>query len=100
MKSITSNNEQLKVFCQKNYIKKLSLFGSYLKNEQKENSDIDLLVEFKEHHTPGYLYLSRMENDLSQLLNGKKVDLKTYSELSRYFREDILKMAVTQYDEQ
>jgi uncharacterized protein len=100
MNTITSNNEQLKAFCKKNHIKKLSLFGSYLKNLQKENSDIDLLVEFKEGHTPGFLYLSRMENDLSQILNGKKVDLKTYNELSRYFRDDILEMAVTQYDEQ
>jgi len=100
MDTITINNELLKAYCRKNYIKRLSLFGSYLKNEQKKNSDIDFLVEFKEGHTPGFLSISRMENELSQLFEGKKVDLKTYYELSRYFRDEVFNMASTQYEEQ
>ncbi|MBE2227307.1 MAG: nucleotidyltransferase domain-containing protein [Ignavibacteria bacterium] len=99
METIDIKYDLLAEYCRKYYIKKLSLFGSYLKNEQKNNSDIDFLVEFKKGHTPGFLSISRMENELSKLFDGKKVDLKTYYELSRYFRDEVLNMASTQYEE-
>lgn len=85
-------------FCNKNHIKKLSLFGSYSKNTQDTKSDIDLLVEFDTGKTPGYFGLSRLEIELSKMLNGKKVELRTYDELSRYFRDDVRASAIVQYE--
>ena len=86
-------------FCQKNRIRKLSLFGSALKGELRKASDIDLLVEFKSGEAPSLLDLARMERELSMLLGGRKVDLRTPKELSRYFRDDVLSTASVQYAE-
>ncbi len=85
-------------FCQKNYILKLSLFGSALKGQETAHSDIDLLVEFHPDHIPGLLTLTGMEIELSNLL-GKKVDLRTAQDLSVYFREEVLTEARTAYAE-
>lgn len=86
----------MKKFCKANRIKKLSLFGSYSKNTFREESDVDLLVEFEDNAKPGYLELARMENELIALL-GIEVDLRTANELSRYFRDQVVKEAIVQY---
>jgi uncharacterized protein len=85
-------------FCRKNHIRKMSLFGSVLRGEQRPDSDIDLLIEFEPGHVPGLITLSGMELELSELL-GRKVDLRTAGDLSRYFRQDVLDTAVVQYAE-
>lgn len=84
-------------FCRRNGIKKLSLFGSFLKGAQQPGSDIDLLVEFHDERQPGLFGLCHMENELSELL-GRKVDLRTPQELSRYFRDEVLRTAEVQYE--
>ncbi len=84
-------------FCRQNHIKKISLFGSALHGELQQDSDIDMLVEFDDNHVPGFFALCHMENELSDLL-GRKVDLRTSQELSRYFREDVVHAAVVQYE--
>jgi uncharacterized protein len=84
-------------FCDKNDIRKLSLFGSALRNELRPDSDLDLLVEFKPGHIPGLLDISRMEIQLSEVI-GRKVDLRTPEELSRYFWEDVVRTAEVQYE--
>ncbi|HPR16707.1 MAG TPA: nucleotidyltransferase family protein [Candidatus Cloacimonadota bacterium] len=86
----------LSEFCRQNNIKKLSLFGSALRNELRPDSDIDLLVEFFENDIPGLLKLAAMENQLTEFLN-RKVDLRTPAELSKYFREEVLSHAKTLY---
>ena len=88
--------EKLETFCRKNHIKKLSLFGSALRSELKAESDIDILVEFDKEHIPGLLGIARMENELAEMI-GRKVDLRTPAELSRYFREDVLSKARLEY---
>ena len=90
-------SEQLEHFCRKHHIQKLSLFGSYLRGTNRPDSDIDLLVEFEQHHKPGLLGLAKMEEELSILLKGRKVDLRTAEDLSRYFREDVKQTAEVQY---
>ncbi len=87
---------KLKAFCQKNHIIKLSLFGSALRDELKPDSDIDILVEFDKNHIPGLLDLAGMEIELREML-GRKVDLRTPAELSRYFRDDVLEKARVEY---
>ena len=83
-------------FCLKHHIRRLSLFGSRLQGTARLDSDIDLLVEFDPQHTPGLLGIAGMEIELSKLL-GKKVDLRTAGDLSRYFRDEVTRAAEVQY---
>ena len=82
--------EKLEEFCRKHHIRSLSLFGSRLHGEGRETSDVDLLVEFDPEHVPGFFRLVEMEEELSGLLGGVKVDLRTPMDLSRYFRDEVL----------
>ncbi len=63
-----------------------------------DNSDIDLLVQFKPDHIPGLLEIVGMEQELSQMFGGRKIDLRTAEDLSRYFRAEIIDRAVSQYE--
>ena len=98
-KFIQLPREKIADFCKRNRIRKLSLFGSALKGELRKDSDIDFLVEFQLGEAPSLLDLARMERDLSTLLDGRKVDLRTPNELSRYFRDEVLSTATVQYAE-
>ena len=86
-------------FCKRNHIRKVSLFGSALKGEPRKDSDIDLFAEFQPGEAPSLFDLARMERELSKLLRGRKVDLRTPNELSRYFRDEVLSTARVQYAE-
>lgn len=83
-------------FCQKHHIRKLSLFGSILRNDFRADSDVDFLVEFEPDHIPGLIRLAQMENELSSIV-GRKADLRTPAELSRYFRQKVIETSVLQY---
>ncbi len=84
-------------YCKKNHIKKLALFGSFLTNEFRSDSDIDLLVEFEKGYVPGFFDLVRMQDQLSKFFNGRSVDLRTQYDLSRYFREKVIDNAEVLY---
>ena len=88
--------KQLEEFCRKHHIKKLALFGSALRDELKPDSDIDILVEFEEGKTPGLITFCGLENQLTELL-GRKVDLRTAGDLSRFFRNEVISHAEVQY---
>ena len=88
--------DKLAEFCKRNYIRRLSLFGSALSGQLNPDSDIDLLVEFEEGHTPGLYSIIRMEMELAEDL-GRKVDLRTPGDLSRYFRDEVIRNAKLQY---
>lgn len=83
-------------FCKRHHILKMSLFGSYLHGDFGPESDIDFLVEFEPNHVPGLITLSGMEVELSDLI-GRKVDLRTPEDLSRYFRKEVVASAEVQY---
>jgi predicted nucleotidyltransferase len=89
---------ELESFCRRNHIIKMSLFGSALRDELKPSSDIDILVEFDKDHMPGLFDISRMEIELSETI-GRKVDLRTPEDLSRYFRDEVVKNAEVHYEE-
>jgi predicted nucleotidyltransferase len=76
-------------FCRRNHIRKLSFFGSVLRDDFSPQSDVDLLVEFDPDHIPGYFGLSAMEQELSGLM-GRKVDLRTPGEISEYYLDRVL----------
>ena len=90
--------ETLLTFCRKHHIRKLALFGSVLREDFGPESDIDVLVEFHPGHPVGLIRLARIERELSQLA-GRKVDLRSPGDLSRYFRDEVLRSAEVQYGE-
>jgi predicted nucleotidyltransferase len=96
MNGILLSRDELAGFCRENHILKLSLFGSVLREDFGPDSDVDVLVEFEEGHTPGFLGLARMEEELSELV-GRKADLRTPQDLSRYFRDEVTGSAAVQY---
>ena len=96
--SIKIPQEKIVEFCTKNHITNLSLFGSVLRGDFREDSDIDLLVEFDSNHVPGLIRLASMEIELTEIL-GRKVDLRTPQDLSRYFRQEVVNNAEVQYAE-
>lgn len=89
--------ERIAEFCRKHHIKKLAIFGSVLRPDFRDDSDIDVLVEFEPGKVPGLDFFS-MQDELSEIL-GRKVDLNTPECLSRYFRAKVLNEAVVQYVE-
>ncbi len=90
------SKDQIAEFCRNNHIRRLAVFGSMLHGDYRPDSDIDLLVEFEPEHIPGLFGVARLERELSQML-GRKVDLRTPEDLSRYFREDVVREAEVQY---
>lgn len=94
-RSVALDGEKIAEFCRKHHIRKLSLFGSVLREDFSDDSDVDVLVEFDTEHIPGLAFF-RMEKVLAQLL-GRKVDLHTPGFLSSYFRGEVLAEAQVQY---
>jgi predicted nucleotidyltransferase len=89
--------EALVSICERHRIRRLSVFGSTLRGTTRSDSDLDLLVEFEPHAKPGLIGMARIEIELSSLLNGRKVDLRTAEDLSRHFRDEVLRTAAIQY---
>jgi uncharacterized protein len=96
-KSLNLDESMLARFCERHHIRRLALFGSQLKGTARPDSDIDLLVEFDPAHIPGLFAIAGMELELSDLLGGRKVDLRTAGDLSRYFRDEVVRTAEVQY---
>ena len=84
-------------FCHRNHIGRLAFFGSALRDDFHSDSDVDVLVEFEPRHTPGFLRLAGMERELSGLLGGRRVDMRTLEDLSRYFRDEVVASAEVHY---
>jgi predicted nucleotidyltransferase len=89
--------EKIADFCRRHSIRRLSVFGSALRDNFRPDSDIDVLVEFLPGHTPGFFGLFDMEEELSAIFAGRKVDLRTPNDLSRYFRDEVVATAEVQY---
>lgn len=83
-------------FCRRHRVRRLSLFGSVLRGDFRPESDVDLLVEFEPDVRIGLFGMAALEAELGRII-GRKVDLRTPMELSRYFREEVLQSAEVQY---
>ncbi len=97
MAQIDINRTKLTAFCRRHHIRKLSLFGSVLRADFRPESDVDVLVEFDPEHVPGFLALAGMERELSELVDGRTVGMRTPREISRSFRDDVVAAAEVQY---
>lgn len=88
--------EKIAEFCRRHHIRRLAVFGSALRADFRPDSDVDVLVEFEAQHIPGLFGMARLERELTALL-GRKADLRTPEDLSRYFRGQVLEEAEVQY---
>ncbi len=93
---IKVSERALTEFCRRHHVKKLAFFGSVLRDDFDEESDIDILVEFEHGYVPGFDMVA-LGNELSQLIS-RKVDLRTPNELSRYFRAQVVREARVVYE--
>jgi uncharacterized protein len=93
---IALSKDQVEEFCRHHCIRKLSFFGSVLLDRFGPHSDVDALVEFEPGEKVGLLRMAHIENELSMLL-GRKVDLRTPADLSKYFRQEVVENAEIQY---
>jgi uncharacterized protein len=93
---IAVDRERLAAFCRRHHVRRLALFGSVLRDDFRPDSDVDVLVEFAPDHPVGLIRLAGIERELSALL-GRRVDLRTPADLSRYFRQEVLASADVQY---
>ena len=84
-------------FCRRHNIRRLSFFGSILREDFRTDSDVDVLVEFEPGREVGLFRLAAMERELSELLGGRKADIRTPEDLSRYFRSKVMSIAEVQY---
>ena len=91
--AIEIHNERIAEFCAQHRIRRLTLFGSLLRPDFRPESDIDVLVEFEPGAAVGFFGLARLERELSALLDGRRVDLRTPQDLSRYFRNSVVDQA-------
>ena len=86
----------LNEFCRRYHIRKLAYFGSVLREDFGPQSDVDILVEFEEGHTPGLSFID-IQDELSRLLGGREVDLVTPKFLNHRIRERVLREAQVAY---
>ncbi len=91
------DKDKIREFCERHYIRRLAIFGSALRDDFGPDSDVDVLVDFMPGHTPGFFKLFEMEEELSGLLGGHKIDIRTPEDLSRYFRDKVVATAQVQY---
>lgn len=93
---IQIDRERVAEFCRRHQVRRLALFGSVLRDDFRPDSDVDVLVEFAPDAHAGLFELARMEDELAEML-GRRVDLRTPAELSRYFRDEVVAGGETQY---
>ena len=95
--NINVPHEAIAAFCRRNHIRKLSFFGSVLRDDFDADSDVDVLVEFEPEKTPGFITFAGMQIELTKIL-GREADMHTPPSLSLYFRQDVLDIAEVAYE--
>lgn len=95
---IKIDRKKLNAFCRKHHIRRLWLFGSVLRDDFKDDSDVDVLYEFEEGQIVGFK-IFRIEEELSHLFGGRRIDLVSNNDLSRRIRNHQYFNAELVYDE-
>ena len=90
------SEEALAEVCRRYDIRRLSVFGSVLRDDFRAESDVDVLVEFEPAARPTYFTLSRIEADLSRL-TGRRADVHMAKSLHPYIRDKVLTEAEDLY---
>lgn len=95
--AIAVDETRLAGFCESHQIRRLAVFGSVLAGRARPDSDLDLLVEFEPEARVGLIKLAGIEQELTALV-GRKVDLRSPADLSRYFRKSVVDTAQVLYE--
>ena len=93
---IPVHKRQLSIFCRRYHVRKMALFGSVLRSDFRPDSDVDVLVSFEPDARIGFLTLSRMQRELSELFK-RPVDLVPMDGLKPLIRESVLSSAQDVY---
>lgn len=88
--------DKIAEFCERHRVARLSLFGSILRDDFGPESDVDVLVEFEAGARVSLFDLGGMLMELREML-GREVDLRTPQDLSKYFRESVVRGAKLLY---
>jgi predicted nucleotidyltransferase len=96
LKGINFDEDELRAFCRRHGVARLSLFGSILRDSFGPTSDVDMLVEFNRDQRVSLFDLGGMVMELRELI-GRDVDLRTPLDLSRYFRDEVIREAKPLY---
>ena len=88
--------QELTELCRRHHIRMLALFGSVLSERFRDDSDIDVLVDFELDHVPGLRFID-IQEELSSLFGGRRVDLVTRKALHRRILPQVLQSAEVQY---
>ncbi|MBX9736964.1 MAG: nucleotidyltransferase domain-containing protein [Phycisphaerales bacterium] len=94
MHGVMFPEDQIAAFCERHHVRSLRVFGSILRPDFSNASDVDLLVEFEPGQTPGMVGFGEMIIELRAMLR-RDVDLRTPADLSRHFLPAVLRVART-----
>lgn len=86
---VTFPLDQIALICRRYGASSLSLFGSILRDDFHGASDVDVLVTFAPGTRIGLIGVAKMEAELSAVV-GRRVDLRSAADLSRYFRDEVV----------
>ena len=86
---VAVDRDRIAEFCRRNHIRRLSLFGSVLRDDFTPESDVDVLVEFEPGHAVGFRIIE-MERELSQMFGGRRADIVSEKFLNHRIRDRVL----------
>jgi predicted nucleotidyltransferase len=86
---VTFPADRIAEICRRYGAAKLSLFGSILRDDFSPESDVDVLVVFAPQTRIGLIGVAKMEAELAEAI-GRRVDLRSAADLSRYFRDEVV----------
>lgn len=93
---IRVDEKEIEGFCRRHHLTKLSFLGSVLTERFRPDSDVDVLFEYDPAHVPTLFDVAEMEEELSSIL-GRKTDMRTAEDISRLFRDEVVRTALVQY---
>lgn len=93
------DRRQLEQLCRRYHIRRLALFGSGARGELRPDSDLDFLIEYDPNHRPRLVELQEIEDHLSALYGGRRVDLVNPRYLNPRLRDRIIAEAKIEYAE-
>lgn len=94
---IPIDQERIAEFCRRHHIRKLALFGSVLRDDFRDDSDVDVLYAMENGHSMAYRELLDAEEELSQMFGGRKIDFVQADLLKRRIKARVIADAEVQY---
>jgi len=90
--------QQLTEYCKKNNISWMAVFGSAVRGDLRDESDLDILVEFRSYEGLGLFRFMKIQREIGEMFQ-RQVDLGVRDALSIYIRDEVLKECEVIYEE-